>query len=704
MTKKRTNSTHKTSFKVLSIVLSMLIVLSIWVPCTAMAAEVDNRAVDPSTMNSWQNYFGSDVLDTANAGGVWTDKSVFTSAEEINQQLSMKDPDNNFMVALSAIASNKSIKGYTNLPSDTMLVLDVSGSMAQDEYDRQTSEKIDAMVKSTNDAIKKLLDLNYYNRVGVVLYSGSTVNGSSATSTATVLLPLDRYTLSGNVSNYITYSTSGGLSVSLTNGVVDSKGNKLAVVKKNVTGGTYIQNALDKAWDEFYAVEDTTITDIGPQAGTTRIPIMVLMSDGAATTATNSYTNIGASNIGIGTSTDSTMGFAVQLTASYIKKMMEDKYGRSSLFYTLGLGLDHLSGNGEADIAKSVLDPENSTKTINDNWDTFKTLKNGQTMVLSSRNSSNRTSNFSFYGNNLINGIIEETNEIDETEYQYYVDKYFKADNAQGLIDAFTAIVDEIIIQSRYYPTLSEPGNHDLDGYITFEDKIGEYMEVKDVKGLLLGDKYYSGAMMASNFSANGDLGTIENPTALGDEFIRAVKARMGIDTATAQALVAEAYTYKQLYYNSDTDFGNCIEWYEDANGNYCGFHYDGQPKSEIPENAVAYNRSYGFLGETEGSIKDSDMMYVSVKVRTDLATDEQTMYWMIPASLVPVVNYDISMDGKDPETANEITLTRNDADPIRLVYEVGLKEEINPLTVADYVRDDYGYIENGEYVFYTNK
>lgn len=82
-----------------------------------------NRVADASTMDHWKQYFGSQVLSTANAGGIWTDKSVFTNASAFGGLISMDDPNNNFLVALSAIASNKSIVGYSHIPTDTMLAL-----------------------------------------------------------------------------------------------------------------------------------------------------------------------------------------------------------------------------------------------------------------------------------------------------------------------------------------------------------------------------------------------------------------------------------------------------------------------------------------------------------------------------------------------------------------------------------------------------
>ena len=92
--------------------------------------DTDNKIVDPNTMNEWENFFGR--TDTAYAGAVWTDKSVFRDASafaDVNKLATgagtaITVGQNNFLVALSAIASTSVVKGYSTKPTDTMLVLD----------------------------------------------------------------------------------------------------------------------------------------------------------------------------------------------------------------------------------------------------------------------------------------------------------------------------------------------------------------------------------------------------------------------------------------------------------------------------------------------------------------------------------------------------------------------------------------------------
>lgn len=132
--------------------IAMLFVYIPFSAITAKAAASDNRVVDPHTLEQWRNFFGAQEnhaqnvsVTTEYAGGVWTDKSVFkpgelpqllTDATYNGQSIVAKDKGDNFVVALSAIASNKQIKGYSTIPTDTVLVLDLSSSM------RYTDDKI----------------------------------------------------------------------------------------------------------------------------------------------------------------------------------------------------------------------------------------------------------------------------------------------------------------------------------------------------------------------------------------------------------------------------------------------------------------------------------------------------------------------------------------------------------------------------------
>lgn len=146
------------------------------------SADYYNRIVDANTMDSWKDYFplesaNGQPLSTENAGGVWTDKSVFANTDAFPKSVTMIDDGKNFLTALSAIAANKEVVGYSTVPTDTILVLDVSGSMS--------SESVSQLVIAANNAIKSLQETNNNNRVGVVLYSGMSANSTGNQTRAT---------------------------------------------------------------------------------------------------------------------------------------------------------------------------------------------------------------------------------------------------------------------------------------------------------------------------------------------------------------------------------------------------------------------------------------------------------------------------------------------------------------------------------------
>ena len=682
--------------RITSIVICLALVLS-YLPFMASAQAVDdasyyNRVVDDNTMNNWTKYFDINNLDTTNAGGVWTDKSVFTDTDEFPNSVTMMDSDRNFLTALSSIAANKEIVGYSTIPTDTVLVLDLSGSM-------ENSNSEDDLIDAANNAIEELLNVNQNNRVGVVLYSASDRTGSSSYSqSVTRILPIDRYTTT-NDGVYLNLSYNG--TVSVAQGVSGTIANSDLDNQKSFGGGTYIQAGLWEAMNMFKEM-DTVIGENNWQSGDNRMPIMVLMSDGAPSTGTTNFADVGTSDVGNGNESNLTAGnaFLTQLTASYVMNQIEAHYQKEDptvrgLFYTLGFNINNNN------IARSVMSPDASTVT-DSLWNTY---------------NSPDTTNMSV----RVKGVNGNTTNVTITKNSYatsksYVDEYFSA-SGNGLANAFESIVEEIILQSRYYPTHLAGGNPDFSGYVEFTDTLGEYMEVKHINGILLGDTLFDGHMMASklNSTSSDGLGTPENPTALGDEFIRAVMTRIGIaDTADAQELVALAYADNQLYYTDENNWSNYIAWYSKADGTYAGF-YDEDGTAEKSADAVYINRSYGFLGETTGSIKNSDMMYMSVQVKTNISTGKQTVSWRIPASLVPMVTYKVSLMGTNVDDATNVQLTVEDEDvsPIRLIYETGLRSDLNAFNITRItgevvtgdVKNDESHIATDGYtrVFWNN-
>lgn len=102
------------------------------------AAFDEEKTVDPSTIASWEGIVQN---DTENIGRIWTDKTVSSTSVQLPASPDGTAPsvdigDSDFLVTLSALSSTSNTTTTSSKPLDIVLVLDASGSMA----DELTSE------------------------------------------------------------------------------------------------------------------------------------------------------------------------------------------------------------------------------------------------------------------------------------------------------------------------------------------------------------------------------------------------------------------------------------------------------------------------------------------------------------------------------------------------------------------------------------
>lgn len=662
----------------ISLALCLAMILS-FVPNmgTIVRAAVDitgGKVADAGTMNSWQQLFDPNNISTEHAGGIWTDKSVFVNQNGFvnlkdgeGNDITLSTDDDSFLVALSALAANSVVVGQGAIPTDTVFVLDVSNSMSVTD--------VNNMVTATNNAIRTLMNSNEGNRVSVVVYG----------TTASVLMPLNHYTgvTGGGTEQFIRFtngnSWNGTLSGTLTTEIgyrsgwrevtdyptyVNARGQTVDLDESvSVGGGTYIQAGL---WQAYQQLNGASVSD-------TRAPVIVLMSDGAPTYTTNQYNNVpNNATHGGGNSSTSGDGFVTQLTAAYIKAELKEKYG-SAYMYTLGLGVDN------NDIAEAVLDPvNNQDRDIAADWEDY--LEDGSVNIyLPAR------------GNNSSNVTLTKLDSITSSAYN---DRYFPAAQSSSLPDVFNNIVNEISLRAGYYPTRLDDGGSNYSGFVTFVDELGKGMEVRDMIGLKVGNVIYTGQLLA-DLLESGAFGTKDVPTDLGNRLVWAVRARLGIeDLQEIWDLLDYSYG-KTLGYMTNGAWNNCIAWYGDAAGNYLGFD-----PNDLSGDAVYYNECYGMIGSIVNSALEADMMYITIQVSTKLSDGSQIVTLRIPASLLPTVTYEIYLDGDTIESSSEITVKYDAAEPVSLIYEVGIREDVNALNVGNYAT----YVAaDDKYYLYTN-
>ncbi|HJF94035.1 MAG TPA: DUF5979 domain-containing protein [Lachnoclostridium phocaeense] len=585
-------------------------------------------------------------------GRVWVDKSV--SAEDSVDFENGKTVQNNsdFLVTYSALATSMNTVGQT--PTDTVFILDLSASMTWG-YDKsgeavsQDSSRLQAMVDSMNSAIDILVKANPQNRIAIVTFNGTSEDAQALIPNLMtgedVLQKVDK-------GNYLEISD-----YNYTVGKDDGK----AKVYCNITnktastaGGTNIQSGLFRGMSILANAKDTT-ADVNGQT-VTRVPNVILMSDGAPTTFSSStdatYTNDKGqertgkitnetdldsdkpvysgtwwktnSGVAIGSgdndNPDSADGLMTLLTASYFKNAISNHYYPNSdeeaNVYTIGFGTD-VQDDDMAAMANLVLNPgENlSANTRYDEvdqvgsaWDTYATAKD-EAIVQAPIGDGKKTRKVDFH--------VERCNESENNPTSLnYPTNYYAAENDEDLDQIFKDIAN--LITSQVSAPTEVTGNPLESGFITYTDTTGQYMEIKDVTTLIFMDQ----PLQVTEKSASAD---------------------------------GSSRTYEAASYEYD-------------NPAYPGEKYNTtQIKIEV----------------------------------TDNRDHTQTIKVEIPAALIPLRVNTITLDKDGDPFYSETTGNL----PLRLCYEVGLDEEIDAETLQD-VDADYisSNMDNGIVNFYSNK
>ncbi len=415
-----------------------------------------------------------DNASTEYSGRIWTDKSVYSDSVTFDLYTEpgqaqktatvSKDDDSDFLVAFSALGTTQSVSGQTQAPVDVVFVIDMSGSMRQNSMGDQT--RMARTIAALNDAVETLLEGNENTRIGVVAFSGE----------AQVLLQLDHYT---KLNNQNFFSTNSGQTSIYTRAVGDTTGR----INKTTTtsSGTNIQRGIFDGMNMLATETETSVVVDGQTIP--RTPSVVILSDGAPTIGSDyqSWWDLSGDTKDYDYDTERPLyGMQAIMTASYMKDAIDRNYagaGASPVkVYSIGMGIDSITGtNGQ--IARITIDPLNY---LNGNNDTARTIRNAWNTYIGQNN----TGTPSLRGENG-NYTFNHPNTGYDIDSIIYNDAYYSADNAQEVVETFEAIVSNISISAPQIPTeVKNPNAIDADGYITYTDPLGAYMEVKDVKAI----------------------------------------------------------------------------------------------------------------------------------------------------------------------------------------------------------------------------
>ena len=437
-------------------------------PWQAAAAEAD--PVTAGKLNS--------RTDTQDVRRIWTDKSVSSGDITLDAKATGKDAmtieknaNSDFLVGLSAMSSAAQITGQITTPLDIVLVMDVSGSMKEEISNN-------AYLRVYADQLKK--DRSYYVYVDDAYkeVSWSKKDGW-------------HYKGANNQPVKVTPKTSAA----------DSGEQRVQFYShpSKVSKMTALKNAVDgflTSTEEF----NKSITDSSKK---TNISMVKFAGDKSKDIGNDKYSNgYNYTQIVSDFSNDmdalknnvNSLSPGGMTQAGYaMEKASELLHGQSAredaqkivLFFTDGQPTDW-SGFDE-DVANAAIGEAYNLKTQTNTL--IYTLG-----VFDGADPSDTKSDFNRYMNALSSNYPNARSYTDLGERVSAKKNYYKsATNSEELNEIFSEIIQDVTHMTAAHPTEVDMGaGPDRSGHVTFEDPLGQYMEVKSMDSIIFGGERYT--------------------------------------------------------------------------------------------------------------------------------------------------------------------------------------------------------------------
>lgn len=136
---------------------------------------------DDVTISHWHDSIAIDDT-TKNIGRIWTDKSVsagnivMKKLDNSGTKTVEKNGDSDFLVGLSALSSAAKIMGQSTVPLDIVMVLDVSGSMEEDNKMSTLKKAVNSFIDETARTNSERSNENLRSRISLVKFAGDKTN------------------------------------------------------------------------------------------------------------------------------------------------------------------------------------------------------------------------------------------------------------------------------------------------------------------------------------------------------------------------------------------------------------------------------------------------------------------------------------------------------------------------------------------------
>ena len=136
---------------------------------------------DDVTIGHWHDSIAIDDT-TKNIGRIWTDKSVSAGnivmgkLDNSGTKTVEKNGDSDFLVGLSALSSAAKIMGQSTVPLDIVMVLDVSGSMDDNNKMKTLKKAVNSFIDETARTNSERSNENLRSRISLVKFAGDKTN------------------------------------------------------------------------------------------------------------------------------------------------------------------------------------------------------------------------------------------------------------------------------------------------------------------------------------------------------------------------------------------------------------------------------------------------------------------------------------------------------------------------------------------------
>lgn len=675
------------------------------------------KVADPDTSADWRTFFGisenNPVYSTDKAGRIWVDASVYASNEDAAAAgiaAQMDDPQNDFLVSISAIAQTAAIHEQDGTGRDVVFVVSLNSVLGSTTYAGQPQASY--VIEALNNAIGRLMEQNAGNnapatRVAVIGYS----------SVVTTLMPLDEYEPDASGAFLAYDSSTKTVSVTATPAQAQT-----ATKSTSLGSGTYLQRAIYEAGKMLVGAGNADAKDRSPE-----IIVMGAATPPMASTQVDEppiYTGDTSGFVGplpgtreSGNGTDAL--FATMLTMRLAQQSVDAAYanGGSALsVYTTGIDatgavaylLDTPAGQVNSDLTAMVGGTEiDLRENLNEAAQAYAAAAaNSQVEVAldlyGSSTGGIKAERVTFP---VVNGLLDAS---DPTVLSC-VEHYFPARSASAVDWAFASALDEML--SVHYISPVDADESLAEGSrIEAHSTLGAGMEVERVRGVQYGDTLLTGELAAQAIEMSlKDPGDLSGATHEFDYLVRSINDRYNLGYS-AYDLFYEALQDGQVSYDASTGaFSNRASWYIGADhhmvagDNGAPYRFATQAEisaltagagsSDLPDDtstetaerieaarkagATAVCETYFYIGNLPNFYTGGDVALYDfyIAVETDLATGAQTVYASIPSDAVPAFRADVTLDAD-----GSATMALDDVEavsPVRLVFEVAPREEV---------------------------